>query len=191
MEFSLVRYVHQDNLHVLWPSAFRDHRIIFELSIRSIRFFPALNTDQVIEQSTGNKGRQCSESCAYVQWRVPHTLQGCCCWKIKASKDIYWHHEHKEPSWQIIHWLHHWWPNCQWWYNALLVGAAEQNAFPCGGLTCFHLKPTKKAKSMAADMKVATKHARQTTIGTEFMYAYVLAIMAMSKESLSIKALYS
>ena len=44
---------------------------------------------------------------------------------------------------------------------------------------------------MAADMKVATKHAMQTTIGIEFMYAYVLAIMAMSKESLSIKALYS
>ena len=41
---------------------------------------------------------------------------------------------------------------------------------------------------MAADMKVATKHANQNTIGTEFMYAYVLAIMAMSKESLSIKA---
>ena len=77
-------------------------------------------------------------------------------------------------------------------HDAVVIGAAEQQAFESKWPASFHCRIAKKVKNMATSTKTDFGHERvRGSIDTEFIYARAVGVMASKRNLVSIETLFS
>ena len=169
VERNLVRSLHWDNLHVLWPRAFTNQRLHPEWIHPCHMGLFTKHTDReerhaLIKEDAADRAmiRETLLTCIDILDTSKHPETGLI--------NVFFSGRVIDDSTVNVH-------------EAVEIGAAEQLAFEgaMDGLPVSISSSQRKWKNMAAVMKVTTKHAKvDTAIDTEFIYAHVLGIMVTS-----------